>query len=262
MDEHTDIHKLGSFYRDIDEDGNFIDARKERKLASNLAIVTGRKRIRRRIYQGHYVLLQPTSLIRTTSLRALGGYREVFHAVEDNDMYLRMLDRYGAVLENHSDCLYYYRRYRASISNRISTGEQARLLVLTHYSSDCRLRGRADPLEGAKSLSLDELAIPAEDCSYLEGKIFLDGIASLPTDKAARRQFYRRIDEELAKLDRNPRQKIRSCIIVAVKSLRVFDLRFFTRYFFLIFRVNFLLAVSFLISRVCRYFVYSFEKVF
>ena len=261
MDEHTDINMLGSFYRDIDEDGNFINARKERKLASNLAIVTGSKRIRRRVYQGHYVLLQPTSFIRTTSLRALGGYREIFSVAEDNDMYLRMLDRFGAVLENHSDCLYYYRRYRTSISDRTSTGEYARLLVMAHYSSDCRLRGRADPLEGAKSLSLDELAIPAEDCSYLESCFVLYAIRGLPQDRRERLILHKRIRLALHSFIYRQSCYSQSCysqscypwLVVAFSSLQYGEFINVFRYFMRALRVDFFGTLRVMFYRVRRY---------
>ena len=132
---------------------------------------------------------------------------------------------------------------------------------MAHYSSDCRLRGRADPLEGAKSLSLDELAIPAEDRSYLESCFVLYAIRGLPQDRRERLILHKRIRLALHSFIYRQSCYSQSCysqscypwLVVAFSSLQYGEFINVFRYFMRALRVDFFGTLRVMFYRVRRY---------
>lgn len=86
----------------------------------------------------------PTAMIRTEALRAVGGYREQLTSAYDYDLWLRMLPRR---LENVREPLVYYRRHAGQLTKR-NQALNAFSKTLIRASHRAVRAGRPDPMEG------------------------------------------------------------------------------------------------------------------
>jgi glycosyltransferase involved in cell wall biosynthesis len=78
--------------------------------------------IQRLALAGHTAICHPSAMMRTASVRDLGGYRDEFYPTEDLDLWLR-LGEIGA-LANLTEPLICYRMHSASISGQATQGRQ------------------------------------------------------------------------------------------------------------------------------------------
>ncbi len=168
LERHSDVFVLGCRSADIDE----RDKRKNR-AKGKVPFRCGRLSIARRMADGEYLIHHPTLMIRKFCYEELGGYREFFPIGEDIDLYARLLERYGAVFENLSERLYYYRRYKESLTERYSSELHIKVQVLVVYSAFCRTQGMNDPLAKVKELNFCNLPFPNVVKRHIEDVIFL-----------------------------------------------------------------------------------------
>ena len=243
MDEHKDIYMLGCRSFNVDEHGSIITDRKY-----NFGFARGRQRIGYLIGKGIYPLLHATLVYRTAPVRALNGYNEIFPFGEDDDLCLRLFDRYGFVLENLPHRLYFYRRYVSSITQSKKSSEHILVQLLIRYSSECRVRGLSDPLADAKELSLSSLAISSNERKKLESRYFLRTIKDLPSSEEGRQVFFARFDSALSPEPRHP-QGCLPCIVVARGCLRYGEYIHFFRYLLRAFYINFISVLHFFYVR-------------
>ena len=244
MDKHPDIYILGCRSVDIDEHGDVIKGRKY-----NINYARGRKRIAHLMRKGIYPLLHPTLVYRTASVRALGGYNELFPFGEDDDLFLHLLDRYGNVLENLPQCLYFYRRHGSSISHIKKFNKHVLIHVMIRYSSECRTQGLSDPLAGVSELSLSSLAISAKEHKKLEYRFFINSVKHLPTGREQRQVFFVNFDKALSYECGHP-QGCLPCIIVARGCLGYGEYMYFFCYLLKAFRIDFIFTLYFFWTRV------------
>lgn len=98
-------------------------------------------------------LSHPAAFARTASLRGVAGYREVFTAAQDYDLWLRLLE--VGELDNLPLLLHFYRRHSGTVScSRVT--EQALCHVLAMMSAECRRAGQPD-LMASGPVSLETL---------------------------------------------------------------------------------------------------------
>ena len=251
MDEHADIYLLGCRSINIDEHGNRI---KDRKYISDFA--RGRARIGSLMGKGIYPMVHASLVYRTVAVREINGYNEVFPFGEDDDLCLRLFDRYGCVLENLPQRLYFYRRHGSSISQRKRYSKHVLVKLLIRYSSECRVRGLPDPLAaplatplaGAKELSLSSLAISSNERKKLEHRYFINSVEYLPVNKDQRARFFARFDMSLSSSPRHPEGCL-PCIVVARECLRYGEYIYFLRYLLRAFYIDFISTLHFFYVR-------------
>ena len=248
MDEHSNIYMLGCRAVNIDEDDNKIEGVCDYKIA----FVRGCRRISSHMRRGSHPLLHATLIYRTVAVREINGYNEVFPFGEDDDLYLRIFDRYGCVLDNLPQRLYFYRRHGSSISHKKSSGKHLLVQLLIRYSSECRVRGLFDPLaaplSGRQKLSLSSLAISASERKKLEYRFFLRSIKHLPISEDRRQVFFIRFASALLYEPRH-RQGCLPCIIVARECLRYGEYKYFMRYLLRAFYIDFIFTLYFFYAR-------------
>lgn len=102
--------------------------------------------IRRHSFTIGPALSHPGSMLRTSAVKAVGGYRTQFASTQDYDLWLRLLEAYD--LGNIPCTLILYRQHGRAVSQAKAT-EQAINHVLALQSSEHRRQGKCDPLEGA-----------------------------------------------------------------------------------------------------------------
>ena len=243
MDKHADIYVLGCRSINIDEHGNRV---KDRKYLMDFA--RGRKRIGSLMGKGIYPLLHATLMYRTVAVREINGYNEVFPFGEDDDLCLRLFDRYGCVLENLPQSLYFYRRHGSSISQRKRRSKHALVHLLIKYSSECRAKGLLDPLAVARDLSLSSLAISSKERKKLEHRYFVTSVSQLSGNKEQRARFFARFAISLSHEPGHP-QGCLPCIIVARECLRYGEYKYFMRYLLRAFNIDFIFALYFFYIR-------------
>ncbi len=201
MDRHAEIHILGCHYRAINEEGSFCSAEDARRIREPLALVLGRCRVAKRVLLGPYPIFHPTIVCRRSTLLSVGGYREFFPIGEDDDLYFRIVNLHGGVLDNLPEKLYYYRRYSGSTTQRFSRSFSVFIISLIALSSEFRRRGFWDPLEEH----------PSSDC----GSLRFRGVSSF---------LY--LQDSLIFLPYYPREGLYSLLRVVV-ILRRFELKDF-----------------------------------
>ena len=194
LEEHPEIFMLGCQSVNIDE-WNI----KSYSVKGEVTFCYGRLLIARRIAKGEYPIHHPTLMARKFCFKELGGYREVFSIGEDIDLYARMLDRYGAVFENLSERLYFYRRYKESLTKQYDFSQHAWIQVLVMYSARCRKEGFVDPLDKTKSLRLSSLPVSSSERRLLRAWHFFHRLYILPHNKERRSHLLRRAEAMLEK---------------------------------------------------------------
>ena len=244
MDEHEYIYMLGCRSFNVDEHGSII---KDKKYKIDFA--RGRKMIAYLMGKGICPLQHPTLVYRTAPVRALNGYNEIFPFGEDDDLCLRLFDRYGSVLENLPQWLYFYRRHGSSITQSNKFSKVILVHLLIKYSSECRVRGLSDPLADAKELSLSSLSISGKERKRLEDRFFLRSINDLPSSEVGRQDFFARLNRVLSYDSCHPEGCL-SCLVVARGCLRYGEYIYFFRYLFRAFYIDFIFVLYFFWIRI------------
>lgn len=139
LEEHPEIGVLGSQAWAMDEKG----ARGRR-----VRVPVGAQRVREAL-EVSSPLIHPTVMMRRDLVLSAGGYRPMFDAAEDYDLWLRL----AAVTEfdNLDTPFLLYRRHGGQQTLRRSF-RQARLSALAQVLYRLRLSGTPDPLKEAESL--------------------------------------------------------------------------------------------------------------
>ena len=174
LEKHPEIFVLGCRSVNIDE----WDKRKN-SAKDKMNFCCGRLLLARRMAEGEYLVVHASLVVRKFCFEEVGGYRECFPMGEDLDFYTRILERYGAVFENLSERLYYYRRYKESLTNVYSLDIHVKIQALVFYSALCRTQGKRDPLAKVKRLNFCNLPLPNTMKKHLEEIIFLLSFSSI-----------------------------------------------------------------------------------
>ncbi|MBS0483359.1 MAG: glycosyltransferase [Proteobacteria bacterium] len=148
---YPDHGVVGSFTRDIDEDGAVIQASGRDHPVSHDQFVANAE-------SGAPLLAHPSVLYRRDVVLAAGGYHAAFRHAEDFDLWLRLLHR--TRIANLPERLLNYRHYAGQVSNRHLV-EQQTGAVISRLAYFERRAGRPDPTEHLAELppidSLDAL---------------------------------------------------------------------------------------------------------
>ncbi len=175
LEKHSEIFVLGCRSMNIDEWD-----KKKNGIRTDVPFRCGRLLIARRITDGEYFVHHPTLMMRKFCLEELGGYREIFPIGEDLDLCARLLERYGAVFENLSERLYFYRRYKESLTKRHSFDIHVKIQILILYSTFCRTQGIGDPLTKIKKLNFRNLPLSNSMKKNFEKIAFVLSFSSIP----------------------------------------------------------------------------------
>lgn len=143
MKAHAEIAAAGCHLFFFDDEGHESEPHSWKPPSAPTAI-------RQKTYTVGPELSHPGSIIRTSAIKAVGGYRRQFASTQDYDLWLRLLESYE--LGNVPCTLMLYRQHDNAIS-QAKTTEQAINHVLALQSSEYRRKGESDPLE-AKGTSL------------------------------------------------------------------------------------------------------------
>jgi GT2 family glycosyltransferase len=135
LDAHPDIGLVGSWARQIDVNGRPRGERKPRTDPADLA----------RDLERANPFVHSSIMARTGLLRGLGGYRPVFEAAEDYDLWLRLAE--AAEVANLPEFLISYRMHDGAVSQRKAL-RQAFSVRLARGAAMVRRGGAADPAEG------------------------------------------------------------------------------------------------------------------
>ena len=148
LDKHREIQLLGCHFYAIDEEGLLCSDAYARKLKEPLPLSFGRYRVAKDILSLKYCILHPSIVCRRSCFVSLEGYREIFCIGEDVDLYQRLVVLHGAVLDNLSEKLYYYRHYASSITRQYSRSVHTFITCAVTIFSEFRRRGFWDILDG------------------------------------------------------------------------------------------------------------------
>lgn len=146
MDAHPDIAAVGSNTHDMDERGTITPCALSYPLdPQNIA----------EALKTHNVICQPSVMVRTEAIRAVGGYHAMYRHCEDYDLWLRITEHYK--MANIADKLLIYRRSAGQVSEK-NRFTQAYGSVLAQIAHAERVAGRADPFAGRQEYpTMDEL---------------------------------------------------------------------------------------------------------
>lgn len=136
MEANPDIAAVGSNTHDMDERGVITPCElsyplKPAEIAQAL--------------KTHNVICQPSVMVRTEAVRAVGGYDAMYRHCEDYDLWLRISERYA--MANIAQKLLIYRRSAGQVSEK-NRFAQAYGSVLAQIAHAERMAGRPDPFAG------------------------------------------------------------------------------------------------------------------
>lgn len=149
LEAHAEVGVLGTNVYDMDEAGN--------NIPTVSAYPVSHASIQAAFGSGP-TLAHPSVMIRTDTVRAVGGYRPAYRHCEDYDLWLRLST--VTQLANLPEKLLRYRRSSGQISVRYSVlqGVNAAIAWLAHQE---RQAGRPDPTDGVVDMppleALDDL---------------------------------------------------------------------------------------------------------
>ncbi len=197
LEKYPEIFVLGCRSANIDEFG-----KRTSSMKGEVPFSCGHLLIARRMAEGQYFVVHATLMIRKFCFEELRGYREIFPIGEDIDLCARLLERYGAVFENLSERLYFYRRYKESLTERYSFDIHVKIQILILCSTFCRTQGMSDPLAKIKKLNFHNLPLPNTMKKRFEEITFVLFFSSIPYQDD--REFYLasllRVGESLSNL--------------------------------------------------------------
>lgn len=136
METQPDIAVVGSNTHDMNEKGVVTEYSAEYPLDPTTIAQALKTR---------NVICQPSVMMRTDAVRAVGGYRPMYRHCEDYDLWLRLSERFA--LANIADKLMFYRRSSGQVSEK-NRFTQAFGSVLAQIAHAERVAGRPDPFEG------------------------------------------------------------------------------------------------------------------
>jgi len=133
LEAHPEMAVLGAAAELIDADG---------RVLACMAPETDSAGIRAHLLEAN-LLIHPTVMMRREVVLAAGGYRPIFTAAEDYDLWLRLSDRHE--LGNMAEVLLSYRSHAGQ-----ATARRQRICILevlaAQHATRLRRSGRADPL--------------------------------------------------------------------------------------------------------------------
>ena len=140
-----DLALVGSGFHFIDAEGN---------VGGSYVPTTAPALIRDGLLLGNRIA-HPTVMMRRAAVLAVGGYRPIFTACEDYDLWLRLSEHYD--LANLPDLLLRYRHHGDQVSGR---NISAMLLqsVAARHAARARRAGKPDPLEEVTEIDAAALA--------------------------------------------------------------------------------------------------------
>ena len=143
--EHPAVVAVGSAMRMVDQKGRAI---------GQSCYPSGDEEIRNWLLRGNCPLAHPTVALRRKLVLAMGGYRTLYDASDDFDLWLRLSERHE--LANMPDVLLDYRWHGANTTAR-RRREQALAGHIARLVAGERQRGRPDPTNELTKLSLADL---------------------------------------------------------------------------------------------------------
>lgn len=168
---HPDHGVIGSYTRDIDEDGTAYPSSGADHPVTHEAFVHN-------IEHGGPLIAHPSVLYRRDVVLAAGGYHGAFRHCEDFDLWLRLAHR--TRIANLPDRLLHYRHYAGQVSNRHAVEQQTGAAIARIAYAE-RQAGRPDPTERLETLP------PVEELDALFGR---DGVAREVRGAIARSLVY------------------------------------------------------------------------
>lgn len=148
LDQHPDIAMCGTFFREIDEDGTFLQ---------NVLLETEWDKIRVAI-ENESQFHGPTVMVKLNIPAAVGGfYRDFFIVAEDIEFYMRVCEKFKAV--NLPEYLYEYRIVRTSLTKdwRNYRPERFALVNLMNYLSGERKKNGFDSYMSGDLAKVNEM---------------------------------------------------------------------------------------------------------
>jgi glycosyltransferase involved in cell wall biosynthesis len=139
LEAQPDIAVLGTGCEFIDADGRVISAFVPKADPAEL---------REDLLKAN-CLMHPTVTMRRRLVLAIGGYRPVFAAAEDYDLWLRLSERHN--LSNLPDLLLRYRSHDAQATTRRWRLQLLEVLAAQH-AAYLRQAGRPDPMQGLSQI--------------------------------------------------------------------------------------------------------------
>jgi len=128
MDNNPDVNCIGGISRVIDSQGRFL---------INTDTTFGSKKVEEMALSGRTPITHPTAMMRTDSLRLVGGYKEQNFPAEDLALWLE-LSEIGEI-NNIEDVLLEYRIHDASISTMFHEDQLDKIREIC--TSACKKRG-------------------------------------------------------------------------------------------------------------------------
>lgn len=145
---HPDHGVIGSYTRDIDEDGAAYPSSGADHPLTHEEFVHN-------IEHGGPLLAHPSVMYRREVVLAAGGYHAAFRHCEDFDLWLRLAHR--TRIANLPERLLHYRHYAGQVSNRHAV-EQQTGAAISRLAYAERQAGRPDPTEKLERLpAIEEL---------------------------------------------------------------------------------------------------------
>ncbi|HEX3685178.1 MAG TPA: glycosyltransferase [Bryobacteraceae bacterium] len=144
LDKHPRVAILGTQLERIREDGTSMGFTnhplEHAQIAANM--------------QKFCCIHHPTVMMRTETVRALGGYREAFHGAEDHDLWLRAAEQFE--LANLPDVLLRYRLHTEAVSFR-ELEEQVIAAMGADLAARLRRAGVSEPFAAKKRITRQDL---------------------------------------------------------------------------------------------------------
>ena len=206
LEKYREIDVVGCDFRAIDEEDFFCSDAYARRFKEPIPLLFGKFRVAKNILSLSHFVLHPAILCRRSCYISLGGYREIFFIGEDIDFYVRLVIVHGAVLNNLSEKLHYYRHYDNSVTRRFSRAVHVFITCAIVLFSEFRRRNFWDPLDKLPSKNFENLRFRG-----IPSLLFLqDSLVYLPV--CPRERFY--------------------CLLRVVVILRRFELKGFGNFSF------------------------------
>lgn len=161
MDQHPDIVALGGAIELIDENDNTFGKVQYPSQNSDMDDY---------IYNRGSPLAHPAVMMRTETVKSLGGYRDAYKHAEDYDLWLRM-HKVGKI-DNLQTTILKYREHTQKVSVQ-NAQTQALVSVIARYAA----KSKEDPTQNLKDLSKETLALFNADQNRIKWEV-LDIICS------------------------------------------------------------------------------------
>jgi glycosyltransferase involved in cell wall biosynthesis len=114
------------------------------------------------------MVTHPTAMMRTSVIRDLGGYRPIFRSAQDDDLWLRVVERYD--IANLPDVVLRYRVHNSQVTSR-RIRQTAVASLAARVSAEARRQGKADPLRGLEELTEDFLSEYGVTCRDIDARV-------------------------------------------------------------------------------------------